>query len=67
VGKADLLFRWGQLLAAVENQIAEGVPRGEEGAEFGRSVQVAYTRELEFLNFNESPTRTPATISELSP
>lgn len=34
----DLLLCWGQLLAAVENQIAEGVPRGEEGAEVGRSA-----------------------------
>jgi len=34
----DLLLCWGQLLVAVENRIAEGVPGGEEGAEVGRSA-----------------------------
>lgn len=34
----DLLLCSGRLLAGVENQIAEGVPGGEEGAEVGRSA-----------------------------
>ena len=34
----DLLLCWGQLWAAVENLIAEGVPGGEKGAEVGRSA-----------------------------
>ena len=34
----DLLLCWGQLLVAVENRIAEGVPGGEEGAEVVRSA-----------------------------
>jgi len=32
-----------------------------------RFVQVAYIRQPEFLDLTESPKRTPATISELSP
>ena len=34
----DLLLCWGQLRAAVENRIAEGVPGGEKGAEVVRSA-----------------------------
>jgi len=34
----DLLFCSSQLLAGVENRIAEGVPGGDEGAEVGRSA-----------------------------